>query len=238
MPVQVGDLATTFAVSLEMLFDEFSPAAPEDVERARQRGRRGAAVVERCVEAFVWDEIEPKGEPIGRHWTVPMPPIPGLVGVGSSSPPRTVERLAAALIRTLATGYAMALLLETASDSTATPRDERDAALVWRWWVPRIGRFAAEEVIAKEPVMECRQKGRSELRYLLAQIGLKPSLRKRYRFGVTAGMYAEAGMLLRVPQSGMVTDEFFAEDPLAAVADRWPFDDFPGGIEPARDRRS
>jgi hypothetical protein len=215
------DAVIDFAGSVERALRDL--CEPGDwLDEAINRAVAGAPVVARCVERFVEDEIEPAQRPIGRHWTVPMPPIPTLLGIGPSAPSATVDGLRTALVKTLAIGYAGGILLETAPDSPARACRDRSAEVIWQWWVPRIGRFTAEEVIAKEPLERFRAVAKGELKDQLKSLGLKPVFRRRYRFVVTTYMYVEAGMLLRLPQTDFIADEFFDQDDFRAVAAHWP----------------
>jgi hypothetical protein len=225
------DAVIDFVASVERAVRELCD--PGDwLDAALDRATAGAPVVVPCVVRFVEDEIEPTQCPIGRHWTVPMPPIPTLLGIGPSSPSATVDGLRAALVKSLAIGYGGAILLETAADSSARACPDRSAEVVWRWWVPRIGRFTAQEIFPQTPLDRVRKVAKRDLKQQLNSLGLKPSLRRRYRFSVTTYMYAEAGMLLRLPQTDVIADEFLDQDDLRAVAERWPLHDTTGPSYP------
>jgi len=201
------------------------PLLLEDKSKARVRDplrEREAEGVNDLARRFADYEARPADDDkgLGRYFPVSLaPPIGRLLKLDADQVPAGEE---VALI-TLATGYAMFVSLEATFDREVHLVD-RDLDKIWAFWVPNM----YTGLLKKLGVHDDFLTPLSDLAYKVLTVELKsrqlmPRL-KRTRLRGLAGSYGNAGAILRMAQTDLVTDEQIGRDVLAKISMHWPLD--------------
>ena len=184
-----------------------------------------AAAVESCVECLIDYELDPPkhGKGVGRYGPVSiLPPLGQLLGRKLEAlDEEQVLKVRHAIRAALAMGYMGAVLVETEMIPEGPPPTAQPAD-TWRQWVAQLNSdvLSASEDSGNLRDLYCTM-AREQFTMQLETGDLVPKRRKRKRLAALGWWYGEAGMLLRLAQTGVLK-----LDPISAAlaqADRWPF---------------
>jgi hypothetical protein len=220
-----------FASACVSVCDRVLASVPSGIDAAwleyvRDEGRlTEAASMTPCVTRMVTSELHPPrdGTPVGR-FSGRVPPLGQLLpDLGQHEP--AVRSL---VMVTVAYGY-FAMIDAEAIAAIAGPSFQpivacRSAEQVWPYWVANMGTGTLlAQVTGKKEIGRVQNICGESLYQGLLDLGLVG--RRRRKVPYMGRFYAQAGMLLRVVQSGTVVPEPASESP--AIANRWPFEEMP-----------
>jgi hypothetical protein len=148
----------------------------------------------------------------------------------------TVRGVAEAVIRAIASGYGSLALLEPEAPERLGPIKlvgGRNARNIWAFWVSNFRRHVLKEFGLQQNFMKrVHHIAASEILSGLDRVGIKPRVHGRTRLGVLGRTYGDAGAILRLAQTNVVSEARLGRNHTGLGIDvgevllRWPITHF------------